>query len=70
MRRSIEKSADIRLEQPTSCLQSIAEFKKEQDSNLSKAYTVVRCQIDSKGYALGSVEGRVSIDYVEEKDRK
>ena len=38
-------------------------------STLKWQTRVVSCFIDSSGYALGSIEGRVTIEYVEEKDQ-
>ncbi|KAK2731978.1 hypothetical protein FQN57_003053 [Myotisia sp. PD_48] len=51
----------VNLDQPTT-------FYKVSQSNLKWQTRTVSCFADASGYAVGSIEGRCAIQYVEEKD--
>jgi len=53
----------INLEQPT-------KFYKTIQSPLKWQTRVVTCFADGAGFAIGSIEGRCAMQYVEEKDAK
>lgn len=44
------------------------DYYKKQQSPLKWQTRVVSCFADASGYAIGSIEGRCAIQYVEEKD--
>lgn len=46
------------------------EFYKTIQSPLKWQTRVVSCFTDAAGYAIGSIEGRCAIQYVEEKDAR
>ena len=51
-------------------LKEPAKFYKTIQSPLKWQTRVVSCFIDSQGFAIGSIEGRCAIQYVEDKDAK
>ena len=51
-------------------LKEPAKFYKTIQSPLKWQTRVVSCFIDSQGFAIGSIEGRCAIQYVEDKDSK
>lgn len=53
----------VNLEKPT-------EFYKTMQSPLKWQTRVVSCFTDASGFAVGSIEGRCAIQYVEEKDSR
>lgn len=47
-----------------------ADFYKKHQSPLKWQTRVVSCFTDASGYAIGSIEGRCAIQYVEDKDSR
>lgn len=47
-----------------------ADFYKKHQSPLKWQTRVVSCFTDASGYAIGSIEGRCAIQYVEDKDAR